>query len=84
MHRAAVWAPYAYAVLNARGRQVGEGGVRCNRIHNVLVCLERADDAARFGVPDVYLTIITACTPAWNVIPLSAMQGKKSVLQGLI
>ena len=64
MHRAAVWAPYAYAVFNARGRQIGEGGVRCNRVHNGLVCLERADDAACLGIPDAHLTVITACTPA--------------------
>lgn len=61
VRRAAVRAPDADLVFNARGCQVGQAGVCRNRVYDVLVSLECADDGSCPGIPYVHPAIVTAC-----------------------
>ena len=53
--------PDPHFVLNARGCQVWQAGVRCDRVDNVFVSLEGADDSPRPAIPNVHPAIIAPC-----------------------
>ena len=61
VYRTAVRPPDPHFVFDARGRQVGQGGVRGHGIDDVIVGLEGAADGTRSGVPDVHPSVVAAC-----------------------